>query len=65
MHKSLTTFDRMLLTTYFDLKRAGLISRAQYMAVQADCRPMLQPPQPSEPFRPRKRRALTAAGPRR
>jgi len=65
MHKSLSPFDRMLLQTYFDLKRAGLVSGAKYMAVQSACRPTMQPRQPSEPVRPRRRRALNAAGPRR
>ena len=64
MHKTRTTFDRMLLTTYFDLKRAGLVSRAKYMGVQARCRPVVQPRRASEPVRARKRRALSAAGSR-
>jgi len=62
MHKSLRPFDRMILMTYFDLKRAGLVDRATYMAVQARHRPRLQPRLPAEASRPRKARALSAAG---
>jgi hypothetical protein len=65
MHKSVSPFDRMLLESYFSLKRAGVVSGAKYMAVQALCRPTLQPRRPAEPFRPHKQRALSAAGPRR
>jgi hypothetical protein len=65
MHKSVSPFDRTLLDLYFTLKRAGRVTGAKYMAVQALCRPTLQPRRPSEPVRPHRQRALSAAGPRR
>lgn len=54
----------MLLQTFRDFYRSDQIDKAEYMAVQARHRPTLQPRRPSEHVRPRRQRALTAAGPR-
>jgi len=52
----------MVLQTYLDFYRARMVDRAEYMAVQARHRPRLQPRLPAEASRPRKARALSAAG---
>jgi hypothetical protein len=65
MHKSLNISDLMMRGTFFDLYKIGAVTKAQYMGVQARYRPRLQPRETSAPFPPRKRRALSAGGPRR
>lgn len=65
MHKSRNLSDRMMLRTFFNLYHQGWVSRAEYMGMQPHYRPRAQPREPAEPFRPRKRRALSAGGRRR
>lgn len=65
MHKSRNLSDRMMLRTFFNLYREGWVSRTEYMGMQPHYRPRVQPREPAEPLRAHKRRALSAAGPRK
>ncbi len=65
MHKRLNIADLQMRALYWDLYKWGRVTRAEYMGVQARHRPGLQSREAAEPLRPRKRRALAAAGPRR